>query len=113
MLTHKQDLNIPIDGQKLERVNVMKYLGVFLDEYLSFSEHISEICCKSSKKLGILRKSREFLDQKTSLLLYKSLVVPYLDYCDTVCMTANECELLIEETAVDSKYRLLYDPYGG
>ena len=46
-LRHKPDLNINIDGQKLERVEVMKYLGVHLDEHLTFSTHISEICRKS------------------------------------------------------------------
>ncbi len=92
-LIHKPDLNITIDGKKLERVSVMKYLGVFLDEHLSFSEHISSVCKKSSKKLSILRKAREFLDRKTSLTLYKSLVVPYMDYCDVVYMVANESEL--------------------
>ena len=102
-LVHKPDLNITINGKNLERVEVMKYLGVFLDEHLTFSTHIAEICQKSSKKLGILRKSRELLDQSTSLLLYKSLVVPYIDYCNTVYMVANETDLkklqLIQNTA--------------
>ena len=30
------------------------------------------------------RKARDFRDRKTSILLYKSLVLPHLDYCDTV-----------------------------
>ncbi len=92
-LVHKPDLNIRIDGEKLERVSVMKYLGVFLDEHLTFSEHISTVCKKSSQKLGILHKAQEFLDRKTSLIVYKSLVVPYMDYCDVVYMVANEGEL--------------------
>lgn len=81
----------------------MKYLGVHLDEHLTFSTHISEVCHKSSKNLGILRKSREFLNLNTSLLLYKSLVIPYLYYCDVVYMVANESDLkmlqLIQNTA--------------
>ena len=49
-LQHKPDLNITIDGQKSERVDVMKYLGVQLDEHLTFITHINEICSKSSKQ---------------------------------------------------------------
>ena len=99
----------------------MKYLGVQLDEHLTYDEHVSYIIRKSSKKLGILRKSREFLDRSTSLLLYKSLVVPYIDYCDLVymCTTAanlaklqvlqnTACRIILQadkDTRIDNMHR--------
>ena len=84
-----QDLNITIGGDKLEKVSSMKYLGVILDDLLTFDEHISDIYTKSSQKLGILRRSRDYLDANTSLTLYKSLVLPHLDYCDLVYMNTT------------------------
>ena len=92
-LQDKPDLNLNISGQKIERVSTMKYLGVLLDDLLNFEEHIEYVVNKSTKKLGILRKSREFLPRKTSILLYKSLVLPHIDYCDLIYMTANESQL--------------------
>ena len=71
----------------------MKYLGVMLDDLLTFEDHIQYVVDKSTKKLGILRKSREFLPRKSSILLYKSLILPHKDYCDLVYMTANEHQL--------------------
>ena len=44
MLRHKPDLNLSMNGKKLERVSVMNYLGVHLDEHLTFSDHISIVC---------------------------------------------------------------------
>ncbi len=85
-LQNKPDLNITIGNSVIERVSCMKYLGIQLDEHLTFVEHISYIHQKSSKQLGILRRSREYLDRSTSLLLYKSLLVPYTDYCDLAYM---------------------------
>ena len=67
MLQHKPDLNISIDGKKVDRVSVMKYLGMFLD--LTFSAHVTTVCKKSSKRLGILCKARKFLDRKTTVYL--------------------------------------------
>ncbi len=64
----------------------MKYLGVSLDDRLSFDEHVNYMYTKASQKLGILRRSREYLDKSTSLIPYKSLVLPHLDYCDTAYM---------------------------
>ena len=51
----------------------MKYLGVILDEHLTFDEYITYIITKASKNLGILRRAREFLKMNTKILLYKSL----------------------------------------
>ena len=93
MLQDKPDLNLKISGQKIERVSVMKYLGVLLDDTLTFEDHIQYVVDKATKKLGILRKSREFLPRNTSILLYKSLVLPHIDYCDLVYMTASEYHL--------------------
>ncbi len=73
------DLNIAIGNEKIECVHHMKYLGMILDESLTFDEHIAQIYAKSSQKLGILRRSRDYLDTNTSLMLYKSLVLPHLD----------------------------------
>ncbi len=85
-LQTKPDLKLKMGDCSIERVTTMKYLGVMLDDHLTFNDHIDYAHNKASKKLGILRKSREYLDQSTSLLLYKSLVLPHLDYCDLVYM---------------------------
>ena len=92
MLHDKPDLNLSIGGQKIERETSMKYLGVLLDD-LSFEEHVQYVVTKCTMKLGILGTSREFLDRKSFILLYKSLVLPHIDYCDLVYMTANKYTL--------------------
>ena len=66
---------------------------MILDDHLSFDEHITYIHNKATKKLGILYKSKDYLDRSTKILLYKSLILPHLDYCDTVYMTTTETNL--------------------
>ena len=83
-LARNQDTPLYINREQIERVKSMKYLGMMLDDQLTFEEHIDYIQSKTVQKLGILRKSRDFLDRNTSILLYKSLVLPHFDYCDTV-----------------------------
>ncbi len=93
---HKlQNMDAPlyINNEKLEKTNKMKYLGVILDEELNFNDHINYIHTKATNKLGILRKSRDFLDRKTSLLLYQSLVLPHFDYCDTTYSCTTQANL--------------------
>ena len=45
------------------------------------------------KKLGILYKSKDDLDRSTKILLYKSLILPHIDYCDLVYMNTTEKNL--------------------
>ena len=59
------------------------FLGVFLDENLSWKSHIADIPRKVSKSIGIIYKAS--LCPPTSVLytLCYSLVYPYLLYCIT------------------------------
>ena len=77
--------DIPLKLPKLEintttivRESVIKFLGVLLDENLSWKTHISTIENKISKNLGILYKARLVLNQKSIKQLYFSFIHSYL-----------------------------------
>ena len=59
-------------------------LGVTLDDELSFSSHISDICKKASKKVGVLVRLRNMIPMKAKLQLHKSAILPNLTYCHLV-----------------------------
>ncbi len=59
-----------------------KYLGFWLDNSLSFLYHIDQIVKKSNKRLGLIKQSYKYLGKQNTLILYKSLVLPVLDYGD-------------------------------
>ena len=48
------DLNIEINGHKMIRSKEVTFLGVILDENLSWKSHISHIASKISKSVGII-----------------------------------------------------------
>ena len=74
-------ISIQIDNTVIERVKETVFLGVILDEHLSWKPHILSVSRKISKSIGIIYKS-SFCLPKTSLRsLYYSLVYPYLTYC--------------------------------
>ncbi len=95
-LANAPNLNLTINNEKIEQVTEFKYWGVFLDDKLTFDKHVEYIHGKAVKKMGIVHKARNFLDRSTSVLLYKSLVLPHLDYCDTVysCTSAANLDKL-------------------
>ena len=62
----------------------MKYLGLFLDQKLKFSEHIDDKISKITKGINVLRKLCLVLPRSSLLTIYKSFIRPHLDYADVV-----------------------------
>ena len=52
---------IQLHGSDIDRVRNFCYLGVILDEYLSWKEHVSKVCTKVNKRLGLLGRIRSCL----------------------------------------------------
>ena len=92
--------NIPLKLPTLEintttivRESVIKFLGVLLDENLSWKTHINTIENKISKNLGILYKARLVLNQKSIKQLYFSFIHSYLNYGNMAWGSTNKTKL--------------------
>jgi hypothetical protein len=68
----------------LETTSVEKDLGVNVDEDLNFEEHVETQTSKATKLLGMIRRTFTHIDDVTLPLLYKAIVRPHLEYCNTV-----------------------------
>ena len=93
--SNKPDLNfkIEIDDKNIEKVDVTKFLGIFIDENLSWKSQTSHISKIVSKYNGIIRKIRPYLNQDSLHTLYNTLVLPYLSYCILVWGDKNNTYL--------------------
>jgi hypothetical protein len=78
------DFTIQLQGKLVERVPKFSYLGIMLDEQMSWKQHKEEICNKVSKRLGILSRIHSCLTIEASECVYNSLVQPIFDYTDAV-----------------------------
>jgi len=56
-----------------------------VDETLSWEAHISEVVGKVANVLAAVRRLRPICPQSTLVTIYKSLILPHLDYCSSVC----------------------------
>ena len=77
----KINLKIEINSYRIEQVRQVVFLGVILDEHISWKPHISHIASKISKSIGIIFRSSFYLSKHALLTLYYSLVLPYIQYC--------------------------------
>ena len=78
------DPHISLSGHSNERVNSYKCLVVQVDETLLWEARISEVISKVAKALAALRRLTPICPQSTLVTIYKSLILPHLDYCSAV-----------------------------
>ena len=75
---HPKDESIKIDGEVLESVAEVKYLGVRLDCNLNFKSHIDAIVLKLSRLCGFLKFSRRTLCTAQKLKFYNYYIKPVI-----------------------------------
>ena len=78
------EINIQLDDHPICRVEHAKSLGLIIDERLSWSNHIKEICRKIYSAIGALRHIRSLISQSTAVQIYNALIQPHFDYCAPV-----------------------------
>ena len=71
-----------IKKHKVERLKSINFLGVLLDENLSWKDHIKYIENKVAKNIGLLYRAKLFLDKNSLLTLYYSYIHTYLSYAN-------------------------------
>ena len=59
-------------------------MGVILDVNLQFSEHIKQICTKTSRRIGELCRLRNLIPTTAKLTIYKIAVMPHFSFCSLV-----------------------------
>ena len=59
-----------IDGKELTRVAEYKYLGVTLDESLSWNAHVNYLISKVCKRIGILGSTRRSISMHKAGIIY-------------------------------------------
>ena len=89
-LNHQFD--VKINEHYLERAKTYKYLGIDLDESLSWDSHIDNVVKKASAGLGAIKRVRNLVPRETLITIYKALVQPYFDYCSSVWGSIGVCQ---------------------
>ena len=91
MFSHKarkkfvmDDCNIYISNSVMSRGESCRFLGVIIDQHLSFKQHIQYLAAKISKNIGIIYRIRRYINIKSVITLYYSFIYPYLNYCNLI-----------------------------
>ena len=81
--TIQPHFNLIYSNKIINRVSTTKFLGVHIDEKLSWNHHINNLCQILSRNVGILYKL-QFLPQNVLKMLYHSFITAHVNYCSII-----------------------------
>ena len=88
-ITHQ----INISGVPVQKADVVKYLGAWMDKHLSLRHHVKLKCKAAMFNLIRIKRLRSYLTESTCNILVMSLVMSHIDYANSILMNFPECVL--------------------
>ena len=79
-----ENLNLAIDGSILRRVKTAKFLGVLMDNELSWKPHIEALNCKLKSACGRIYRIKNCLPHETYKQIYHALFESHLTFAISV-----------------------------
>ena len=102
------NLDIKINDTTIERVDTFNFLGIQIQENLSWKTHINTVANKISKTIGLFRRIKSFTPPSTLLLLYHSLILPHLQYGILLWGSCGDRLLKLQKKALRVIFGLKY-----
>ena len=76
----KDLIDIKLDGTKLQCESSATFLGITLDEHLTWENHCNLVANKMSRNTGVLNRVKKILPSSSLLTIYNSLIASHLYY---------------------------------
>lgn len=103
---------IVLNGSNINYSNNIKFLGLYIDEGLTWNIHINKIKEKILPYVGILAKIRHYLPLKYLKLVYFSFVYSHLQFLASVWAIASEYHIhqlkVLQNKAIKLMFKLPY-----
>lgn len=71
---------LKINDTIIERVKSFNFLGLTIDENLTWKAHLNKVVTKLSKACGALNRLKHFLPTDIKKMIYNALILPHLNY---------------------------------
>jgi bisphosphoglycerate-dependent phosphoglycerate mutase len=103
-MCHKNDsFDLKINNQKLPKSKSTKYLGIYMDNKLSWKNHMEQ----RLRLIKRLTRAKWGNTQETMSTMYKTYIKPLMKYGSEVLVTAGNSTLKALETTHNNALRLI------
>ena len=102
------DNRICIGNTEIGRVYSYKYLGVTLDATLNYNCHLNNCISLASHKIFLLSKIRKYITFEAAKRIYKTMILPTVEYGDILYDGSNQKLLANLQTLQNRGLRIVY-----
>ena len=81
---NNHNVNLFLNDKELHETDNTNYLGVTIDNNLTFKDHVQKVKSKCNSKLAALKRLSKFLPKNTLEHIYNMTIEPTIDYCATI-----------------------------
>ena len=79
-LTDNTNTKLVMNDSPLESVDNIKFLGLIINNKLTWEPHKKYIYNKVCKNIGLIKKCKQVMDEKSLINMYKAFIQPYFMY---------------------------------
>ena len=90
IVTLAGSISLSVNGLTLQQVESTKCLGLTIDQFLTWRNHLQSVRQKVGRGIRILKSIKPFVGLEHLINVYRSIVEPYFTYC---CIVWDSREL--------------------
>ena len=76
----RQTITLDLDNIQITSVKEVKFLGLWLDEYLTWCTHVQKLILKLTRNLNLLKYSKKMMPKETKKLVYHAHIGSHIQY---------------------------------
>lgn len=114
IISHSQvrsNVSLRINGENIEKVTQMKYLGCLIDDKLRFNLHSDYVCKKMAKKVNFFGRVSRMLDRETKITVYNTIIAPHINYCATILYLSGSTNIDRVQKLQNKAMRIILNAY--
>ena len=101
--------NLNINGFTIERESSIKFLGVWIDENLTWRDHIHTVENKIAKNIGLLYQGKHYLDDNCLKQIYFAYIYAYLNYANIALASTHKTKLKKVQSKQKHALRIIFN----
>ena len=98
---------VNLNGEALDTVRTYNYLGVDIDDCLTFQHFLKQKCNKVNSKVYQMGKLRKFITRDVACLIYKQTILPLVEYADIMVESGPTDKITRLQTLQDRALRII------
>jgi len=95
-----EELDIKINNNSISRVNSFNFLGLQINDNLTWNTHTEFVSKKISRITGLLYKMNSVFPKDVLLSMYNTLILPHINYCLLSWGKQNDSILLLQKKSL-------------